>query len=98
MLLIKIYFFYFLFGSYKKLFPRILIEKIKDFPIKVPENNNEKDLASKIIKKVEILLDLNESEVEKSNIIQKEIDNLVFELYEIPDVYRKPILESINNI
>jgi len=92
------YYFIKLFGSYKKLFPRILIEKIKDFPIKVPENNNEKDLASKIIKKVEILLDLDESEVEKSNIIQKEIDNLVFELYEIPDVYREPILEFINKI
>ena len=92
------YYFIKLFGSYKKLFPRILIEKIKDFPIKVPENNNEKELASKIIGKVEILLDLNESEVEKSNIIQKEIDNLVFELYEIPDVYREPILELINNI
>lgn len=92
------YYFIKLFGSYKKLFPRILIEKIKDFPIEVPENNNKKELASKIIKKVEILLDLNGSEVEKSNIIQKEIDNLVFELYEIPDVYREPILEFINNI
>ena len=92
------YYFIKLFGSYKKLFPRILIENIKDFPIKVPENNNEKELASKIIGKVEILLDLNESEVEKFNIIQKEIDNLVFELYEIPDVYQEPILEFINNI
>jgi len=92
------YYFIKLFGSYKKLFPRILIENIKDFPIKVPENFNEKELASKIIGKVEILLDLNEREVEKSDIIQNEIDNLVFELYEIPDVYREPILESINNI
>jgi len=92
------YYFIKLFGSYKKLFPRILIEKIKDFPIKVPENNIEKELASKIIGKVEILLDLNESEVEKSDYIQKEIDNIVFELYEIPDVYRETILESINNI
>ncbi len=92
------YYFIKLFGSYKKLFPRILIEKIKDFPIKVPENNKEKEIASKIIKKVDILLELNESEVEKSDYIQKEIDNLVFELYEIPDVYRETILESINNI
>jgi len=92
------YYFMKLFGSYKKLFPRILIEKIKEFPIKVPANNNDKELASKIIKKVEIILGLNENEVEKFNIIQKEIDNLVFELYEIPDAYREPILESINNI
>ncbi|MFX0083036.1 MAG: Eco57I restriction-modification methylase domain-containing protein [Candidatus Hodarchaeota archaeon] len=92
------YYFIKLFGSYKKLFPRILIEKIKEFPIKFPENTEEIKLASKIIKKVEILLDLNDHEDQKSDIIQKEIDNLIFELYGISDSYQAHILEFMNKI
>jgi len=89
------YYFIKLFGSYKRLFPRILIEKIKDFPIRIPGNPNEKELASQIIKKVEIILTLNEGEDKKSKKIQKEIDEIIFTLYRIPDLYKEKILEFL---
>jgi len=91
------YYFKQLFGSYKKLFPRILIEKIKDLPIKVPENGTEKEISSKIIDKVKILLDSNEEESSKFNQIQNEIDNLVFILYKIPDSEKQHIVDFMNN-
>ncbi len=90
------YYFIQLFGSYKKLFPRILIEKIKDLPIKVPENEKEKEIASSIIEKVKILLDSDEKESNKFKQIQKSIDNLVFILYELPDSQKQHILEYMN--
>ena len=43
------YYFIKSFGSYKKLFPRILIEKLRSLPIKVPESKEERSLANKII-------------------------------------------------
>ena len=89
------YYFTKLFGSYKRLFPRILIEKIKDFPICIPDNLSEKELASIIIEKVEVLLTLNEEEDEKSKKIQKEIDEIILKLYKIPDLYQENILEFI---
>lgn len=89
------YYFMKLFGSYKRLFPRILIEKIKDFPISIPGSLNEKELASQIIKKVEILLTLSEGEDEKTKKIQKEIDEIIFKLYRIPDLYKEKILEFL---
>ncbi|MFW9881320.1 MAG: TaqI-like C-terminal specificity domain-containing protein, partial [Candidatus Thorarchaeota archaeon] len=92
------YYFIKLFGSYKKLFPRILIEKVKDFPIKVPENNKEKEIASNIIIKVKKLLDLDRNEVEKFEYIQNEIDNLIFELYAIPDSNQIHVLDFIKNL
>jgi len=92
------YYFIKLFGSYKKLFSRILIEKIKEFPIKVPENSDDIELASRIIEKVKILLDLNEKEVEKSDSIQKNIDKLIFKLYRIPEPYQFHILEFMKKI
>jgi hypothetical protein len=77
------YYFIQLFGSYKKLFPRILIEKIKDLPIKVPEKEKEKEIALKIIEKVKILLYADENGTIKLNQIQREIDDLIFSLYDI---------------
>jgi hypothetical protein len=91
------YYFIQLFGSYKKLFPRILIEKIKDLPIRVPEKEWEKEVASKIIEKVKILLDFDEKESKKFNQIQKEIDNLVFILYELPDSHKQHIIKFMSN-
>ncbi|MFX1279211.1 MAG: Eco57I restriction-modification methylase domain-containing protein [Promethearchaeota archaeon] len=95
----KLLSFYFikLFGSYKQLFPRILIEKIKDFPICIPQTVKEKNLAAQIILKVKTLLDLHKEEDNKFTDIQKEIDNLVFKLYKIPDIHRKFIIDYINN-
>ena len=85
-----------LFGSYKKLFPRILIEKIKDLPIKVPENEKEKGIASKIIERTKILLFSNEKDSKKLENIQKEIDDLVFSIYTIPDSQKQHILKFMN--
>ncbi|MFX1376536.1 MAG: Eco57I restriction-modification methylase domain-containing protein [Promethearchaeota archaeon] len=92
------YYFFKLFSSYKKLFPRILIEKIKDFPISIPSDLNDKKLASKISKNVEMLLELKKNEVEKFNNIQKEIDDIVFRLYRIPESYQDHILKSIKRL
>ena len=89
------YYFIKLFGSYKRLFPRILIEKIKDFPIIIPSTPEEKELASQIIKKVKTLLELDEDE--KSKKIQLEIDEIIFKLYRIPNLYQEKIIEFIDN-
>ncbi len=96
----KLLSFYFIksFGSYKKLFPRILIEKIKDLPIKIPESDKEKDVASKIIKKVEIMLQSAEDKSSRYNRIEEEIDSLVYDLYDIPDSNRLHILTFLNHL
>ena len=56
--------FYFVksFGSYKDLFPRILIEKVKDLPIKIPQTKNEKMIAIKVSELVIRVLDAMEKE------------------------------------
>ncbi|MHA1931947.1 MAG: TaqI-like C-terminal specificity domain-containing protein, partial [Promethearchaeota archaeon] len=92
------YYFIQVFGSYKKLFPRILIEKIKDLPIKVPKNDKEKKIALKISEKVKILLNTNESEIIKLNQIQREIDGLIFSLYDINYNDRQYIIDLMAKI
>ena len=87
------YYFIKCFGSYKKLFPRILIEKIKDLPIKVPESNNEKKIAITIAEKVQLLLE----NADKSE-IQNQIDNLIFEIYNISDKNKEPICEFMEKL
>lgn len=90
------YYFIKLFGSYKKLFPRILIEKIKNFPIKIPYSSNEKEKAKEIIKHVKILL----KNVKKTEYRQRKIDSLVFDLYQISDKKREYIwnfMKSLDN-
>ncbi|MFX1470608.1 MAG: Eco57I restriction-modification methylase domain-containing protein, partial [Promethearchaeota archaeon] len=82
------YFFSKSFGTYKKLFPRILIEKIKDFPIKIPISEKEKAIAKKIIEKVKHLLD-ESNNIEYS---EKIIDSLVFDLYQISEEHRNHII------
>ncbi|MFX1548989.1 MAG: Eco57I restriction-modification methylase domain-containing protein [Promethearchaeota archaeon] len=88
------YFFIKSFGTYKKLFPRILIEKIKDFPIKVPISNKEKEKAKKIIEKVKLLLG-NYDGLEG---LQESIDSLVFDLYEISENNRQYILNYLKTL
>ena len=73
------YFFNKSFGSYKKLFPRILIEKIESLPIKIPLKENEKVLAIQIHHKVRDLIKKNDA---NPSIIE-EIDEIVYKLYEI---------------
>ncbi|MFW9828213.1 MAG: N-6 DNA methylase [Candidatus Thorarchaeota archaeon] len=88
------YFFLKSFGSYKKLFPRILIEKIQDFPIKIPISINEKKKAEKIIEMVKLILE-DVSELEK---LQKSLDLLIFDLYKISESDQEYILNFINSI
>ncbi len=79
------YYFIKSFGSYKKLFPRILIEKIKQLPIKIPKIAKEREVAKIIIDKIKKLL-INYDEK-----IQNGVDSLVFDLYGISTEYRKYI-------
>lgn len=88
------YFFIKSFGTYKKLFPRILIEKIKDFPIKIPKTNNEKEIAKNITENVKLILDATH----KLEHLQQTIDLLIFDLYQIPENNRKYILDYIETL
>ncbi|MHA1149332.1 MAG: Eco57I restriction-modification methylase domain-containing protein [Promethearchaeota archaeon] len=73
------YYFIKLFGSYKKLFPRILIEKIKRLPIKIPSSEEEQLIAENIALYVKELLNSEEKHTE----IQEIVDTMVFDLYYI---------------
>ncbi len=88
------YFFIKSFGNYKKLFPRILIEKIKDFPIKIPNSNKEIAIAKKIIEKVKLILD----NFDELKIIQEAIDSLVFDLYQISENDQKFIANYMKTL
>jgi len=79
------------FGSYKKLFPRILIEKIKVLPIKIPKSDEEKHIARKIRENVILLLSKLDKEIEN------QIDSYVFDLYEIKHEDREYILNAMKN-
>ncbi|NVM16820.1 MAG: N-6 DNA methylase [Candidatus Lokiarchaeota archaeon] len=92
--------FYFLktFGSYKLLFPRILIEKLKILPIKVPSTKKEKELSDLIKDKVNQILNLknrNETQVLK---LQNKIDLHVNNLYQINEDDYHHILNSLDNL
>ena len=92
--------FYFIkaFGSYKTLFPRILIEKIKHLPIKIPENSSEKEYSSMIASGVQILIENGEQSKAIADKIQMELDSLVFDLYEISQENREYILNFLKNL
>ena len=92
------YYFIKSFGSYKKLFPRILIEKIKNLPIKIPETEKEKNLAKIIIKQVNILLEAQDKSRILYEKIQQEIESLVFTLYQISSMDQTYILNYMKNL
>jgi len=92
------YYFIKSFGSYKKLFPRILIEKIKNLPIKFPKTENEKEMAEGISKKVKILLESTDESVNVLEKIQQEIDSLIFKFYQISDKDQNYILNYMKNL
>jgi len=89
------YYFMKSFGSYKELFPRILIEKINEIPIKVPKTENERDCAVSIAQNVKKILDSRDKK--KKNTLQEIIDNLVFKLYEISQRGENYILKTFHN-
>ena len=92
------YYFIKSFGSYKKLFPRILIEKIKNLPIKIPETEKEKKLAREIIKQVNLLLDAKDKSINLLEKVQQEIDSLIFNLYQISNKDQHYILNYMKNL
>ncbi len=87
-----------LFGLYKKLFPRILIQNIKDFPIVIPKSSHQKELAKSIIKNVDILLNKEYRKPSVSDKIQLEIDSLVFQLYNIYEKEQEHIINYMANL
>ncbi|MFX0155760.1 MAG: Eco57I restriction-modification methylase domain-containing protein [Candidatus Hodarchaeota archaeon] len=88
------YYFIKSFGRYKKLFPRILIEKVKDLPIFVPIFDKEKEKAEKIIEYVKIILEKEK----KIDHLQRKIDFLVCDLYQISDNTQKYILNYFKSL
>ncbi|MFX1489644.1 MAG: Eco57I restriction-modification methylase domain-containing protein, partial [Promethearchaeota archaeon] len=92
------YYFIKSFGSYKKLFPRILIENIKKFPIKIPESDQEKEIASKIIENVKSLLYGERKNSEEKVKIMKKIDDFVFTLYKISNPNKQYILDFMRSV
>ena len=92
------YYFIKCFGSYKKLFPRILIEKIKDLPIKIPNSDNEKKIAKQIAENVHFLLDdVNKSENVMTE-TQNQIDSSIFQIYYISDNNKNYICEFMEKL
>jgi len=84
----------------KEIFPRILLESLRELPFIIPaiSNSNEKTLHDQIVLLVEKMLDLNRQlnqaklQTEKDNILRRiaftdaEIDKKVYELYNLtPD-------------
>ena len=92
--------FYFLktFGSYKALFPRILIEKLKILPIKVPSTIRERELSEKIKEKVQQILDFKNHNEAQISTLQDQIDLLVNVLFQIDESDYYYILNSLNNL
>ncbi|MGQ4876315.1 MAG: N-6 DNA methylase [Promethearchaeia archaeon] len=93
------YFCFKAFSSYKKLFPRLLIERIKKIPIMIPKTPYEKEIALDIIKKVKYILNLYKNERFGKNLVnaknlEMELDKLVFKLYNIDENFQKFILSS----
>ena len=88
------YFFIKSFGSYKKLFPRILIEKIKNLPIKIPDSIEERKIASDIAKNVKLISgnDVNRDALES------QIDVLVYKIYQISKLNKKYISNFMKNL
>ena len=92
------YYFIKSFGSYKKYFPRILIEKLRKLPLKVPNTTNEKLLTKILTGNINKILKSVKSNKNSINNLQRISDSLVFELYEINDNDRKYIINYIKNL
>ena len=92
--------FYFIksFGSYKNLYPRILIEKIKELPIKIPQNEYEYTKSKKITQYVKKVLNLIDIDPTLSNSYQIKINKLTYDLYGISYEEREYINEFLEKI
>ena len=92
--------YYFLksFGSYKIFFPRILIEKLKNLPIKIPQSIVEKELAKEIHEKVlKILQIIQKNSLEAKN-LANQVEIIVQKLYKIPQADFQYIMKSTTEL
>lgn len=92
------YFFIKSFGSYKKLFPRVLIEKLKALPLKVPETDIELKLAQNLILKIKKILKSVNKNKEMIKKLQKDSDLVVYDLFDINEKDREYITDFIKNL
>jgi len=92
------YYFIKSFGSYKKIFPRILVEKIKSLPIILPKTEEDKKSAFIIIDNVKKMLNLKNLDSNTSKEIQKKIDTIVYDLFNISEENRKYIDSYMKNL
>ncbi|MBY9015547.1 MAG: N-6 DNA methylase [Candidatus Lokiarchaeota archaeon] len=88
--------YYFLksFGSYKIFFPRILIEKLKNLPIKVPQSLVEKELSKEIQEKVLKILQIIQKNSLEAKKLANQIEIIVQKLYKIPENDFQYIIKS----
>ena len=92
------YYFIKTFGSYKSLFPRILIEKLKTLPIKIPSTKKEREWSGNIREKVnQILHSKNHNEAQVLR-LQNQIDLIVNDLYQIDENDYLHIFNSLNKL
>ena len=92
--------YYFLksFGSYKKFFPRVLIEKLKTFPIKVPTSPLEKELSGEIKEKVQKVLQIIQDNRLEAKELIIQIELIVQKLYKIPQDEYRYIMKSTTGL
>ena len=89
------YYFIKSFGSYKKLFPRVLIEKLKMLPIKVPITTEEKQYADNLNKNMRSILTKMRKKQLLTNNLQGDSDKLIYDLYNISEKDRDYINKFI---
>lgn len=88
------YYFSKSFGSYKIFFPRILIEKLKNLPIKVPQSRIEKELSEEIKEKVLKLLQIIQKNSIEAKNLANQVEVIVQKLYKIPQTDFQYIIRS----
>lgn len=74
----------------KGLFPKILVNDIRNLPIKLTDDNRMKEIAKLVDN---ILLD---KEIDNTKSIEKCIDDMVYTIYELSDIEIKEIEECFN--
>jgi len=92
------YYFIKSFGSYKKLFPRVLIEKLKALPLKVPLTKIEMKLAQKLSMKIKHMLKNVSENKEMIKNLQQDSDLIVYDLFDINEKDREYITDFIKKL
>ncbi len=85
-------FYYIVLFREKDLFPRILLENIQNFPIVIPNKIIQQEITD-FVKKI---LNFKSKNLETDE-IEKKIDKLMFELYDIKEIDINIIRSVINS-